>query len=202
MHGKPVVAVIAVHAGEPEHGRGLVQPLKELADPIADLLDVMPYTTMQSLLDGLWGPGAHNYMRAAYVDELSDAAIAALVARHRAIPSPHSEIHLHQFGGAVARVGDDHAAFGGRSAPYLLDVVARSAGADGFDANVEWARETARALAPVSREGAYVNYMGDAGDERLRATYGDSKYERLVALKRRYDPENVFQLNQNIAPTT
>jgi FAD/FMN-containing dehydrogenase len=200
VHGKPLVAVVAVHAGEPEHGRALVQPLKDLGDPIADLLDVMPYTTMQSLLDGLWGPGAHNYMRSAFVDELSDAAIAALVARHRAVPSPHSEIHLHQFGGAVARVADDHAAFGGRSAPYLLNVIARSPGADGFDANVEWARATARALAPVSRDGAYVNDMGDAGDERLRASYGDATYERLVALKRRYDPENLFRLNQNIAP--
>jgi FAD/FMN-containing dehydrogenase len=97
-HGKPIVAVIAVHAGEPEHGRALVQPLKELGDPIADLIGVMPYTTMQSLLDALWTRGAHNYMRSAYVDELTDEAIAATVDRHRAVPSPHSDIHLHQFG--------------------------------------------------------------------------------------------------------
>src|SRR3954470_2095704 len=115
VHGKPIVAVIAVHSGEPERGRALVQPLKDLGDPIADLLDVMPYTTMQSLLDGLWAPGAHNYMRSAYVDDLSDGAIAATVARHRAVPSPHSEIHFHHFGGAVARVGDGDTAFGGRS---------------------------------------------------------------------------------------
>jgi FAD/FMN-containing dehydrogenase len=199
-HGKRIVAVIAVHAGEPEHGRALVQPLKELGDPIADLIGVMPYTTMQSLLDALWTRGAHNYMRSAYVDELTDEAIAATVDRHRAVPSPHSDIHLHQFGGAVARVGEDAAAFGDRSALYVLNVIARSPGADGFDANVDWARGTARALAPVSRDGAYVNFMGDAHDERLRASYGDAKYERLVALKRRYDPTNLFQLNQNIAP--
>jgi FAD/FMN-containing dehydrogenase len=195
-HGKPIVAVIAVHAGEPEHGRALVQPLKELGDPIAD----MPYTTMQSLLDALWTRGAHNYMRSAYVDELTDEAIAATVDRHRAVPSPHSDIHLHQFGGAAARAGEDDAAFGDRSAQYVLNVIARSPGADGFDANVDWARGTARALAPVSRDGAYVNFMGDAHDDRLRASYGDAKYERLVALKRRYDPTNLFQLNQNIAP--
>ena len=200
VHGKPIVAVIAVHAGEPEQGRALVQPLKDLGDPVADLIGVMPYTMMQSLLDGLWTRGAHNYFRSAYVDELTDEAIAATVDRHRAVPSPSSEIHFHHFGGAVAQVPEDAAAFGGRSAQYVLNVIARTPDADGFDANVKWARDTARALAKVSRAGAYVNFMGDAGDERLRDSYGDAKYERLVALKRRYDPTNLFHLNQNIAP--
>jgi FAD/FMN-containing dehydrogenase len=200
VHGKPIVAVIAVHAGDAEQGRALVQPLKDLGDPIADLIGVMPYTMMQSLLDALWARGAHNYMRSAYVDELSDEAIAATVAQHRAVPSPHSEIHFHHFGGVVAQVPEDAAAFGGRSAQYVLNVIARTPDADGFDANVKWARDTVQALAPVSRAGAYVNFMGDAGDERLRASYGDAKYERLVALKRRYDPTNLFHLNQNIAP--
>ena len=200
VHGKPIVAVIAVHAGEPERGRALVQPLKDLGDPIADLIGVMPYTAMQSLLDALWTRGAHNYMRSAYVNELNDAAIAAIVGQHLAVPSPHSEIHFHHFGGAVARVGDDDAAFGDRSAQYVLNVIARSPDAEGFDANVAWARDTTQALTPVSRDGAYVNFMGDVRDERLRASYGDAKYERLVALKRQYDPTNLFQLNQNITP--
>ena len=160
----------------------------------------MPYTAMQSLLDALWTRGAHNYMRSAYVDELGDGAIATIVDQHRAVPSPHSEIHFHHFGGAVARVGDDDAAFGDRTAQYVLNVIARSPDAEGFDANVAWARDTTQALAPVSRDGAYVNFMGDADDERLRASYGDAKYERLVALKRRYDPTNLFRLNQNITP--
>lgn len=200
IHGKPIVAVIAVHAGEPEQGRALVQPLKDLGDPIADLIGVMPYTTMQSLLDGLWTRGAHNYFRSAYVDDLTDEAIAATVDRHRVVPSPSSEIHFHHLGGAVAQVPEDAAAFGGRSAQYVLNVIARTPGADGFDANVEWARDTAQGLAPISRAGAYVNFMSDARDERLRDSYGDAKYERLVALKRRYDPTNLFHRNQNIAP--
>jgi FAD/FMN-containing dehydrogenase len=200
VHGKPVVAVVAVHAGDPEEGRRVIQPLKDIADPVADLIDVIPYTMMQSLLDALWERGAHNYMSSAFVDELSDEAIAAAVERHADVPSPHSEIHLQHFGGAVARVGDDDTAFGNRSAQYVLNVIARSPTADGFDGNVEWARSTTRALSPVSRNAAYVNFMGDAGDERLRASYGDAKYERLVALKRRYDPTNLFRLNQNIKP--
>jgi FAD/FMN-containing dehydrogenase len=200
VHGKPVIAVVAVHAGDPEHGEALVQPLRDLGDPVADLIGRMPYTAMQSLLDGLWTPGAHNYMRSAYVEELDDEAVAALVASHAAVPSPGSEIHLHHFGGAVARAGDDHAAFGDRSAQFVLNVIARSPGAEGFEVNVAWARQTAGALAPVSRPGAYVNYMGDADDERLRASYGRATYERLVELKRRYDPHNVFRHNHNIVP--
>src|SRR3954462_3166822 len=200
VHGKPVVAVIAVHAGDPDEGRALVQPLKALGDPVADLIDVLPYTAMQSLIDALWAPGAHNYMSSAYVDALDDEAIEAAVERHRAVPSPSSEIHLHHFGGAVARVDEDATAFGGRSAQYVLNVIARSVEAEGFDANVQWARGTTAALAPVSAAGAYTNFMGDATDSRLRASYGDAKYERLVALKRRYDPDILFRLNQNIAP--
>jgi FAD/FMN-containing dehydrogenase len=200
VHGKPVIAVLAVHAGDHEQGRAVVQPLKDLGDPVADLIDVIPYTVLQSLLDALWERGAHNYFRSSYVDELSDEAISAMAARHRAVPSPHSEIHLHHFGGAVARVGDDDSAFGNRSAPYVLNAIARSAGAEGFDDNVAWARGTTDALAPVSRDGAYVNFMGDARDERLREAYGHAKYERLVELKRRYDPTNLFRLNQNITP--
>jgi FAD/FMN-containing dehydrogenase len=198
VHGKPVIAVIAVHAGEPEAGRALVQPLRDLADPIVDLIDVMPYTMMQTLLDPLWTRGAHNYFSSAYVDELNDEAIAAAVAAHRAVRSPHSEIHFQHLGGAVARAGD--AAFGNRSARYVLNVIARTAGAEGFEDSVAWAHNTRQALAPVSRDAGYVNFMGDAGDERLRASYGDATYERLVALKREYDPTNVFRLNQNIAP--
>jgi hypothetical protein len=155
---------------------------------------------MQSLIDPLWGRGAYNYFSSAFADELSDEAIAAAIARHDAVPTPQSEIHLQHFGGAVARYGDDHGAFGNRSAQYVLNVIGRSAGADGYDAAVDWARGTTEALAPVSRAGAYTNFMGDAGDERLRASYGDSTYERLVALKRRYDPANLFRLNQNITP--
>jgi hypothetical protein len=100
----------------------------------------------------------------------------------------------------VARVDDDDAAFGDRSAQYVLNVIARSPDAEGFDANVAWARDSTQALVPVSQDGAYVNFMSDARDERLRAAYGEQKYERLVALKRRYDPTNLFQLNQNITP--
>jgi FAD/FMN-containing dehydrogenase len=200
VHGKPIVAVAGVYAGDPESGRSVVQPLKDLGDPIADLIDVMPYTAMQSVLDGLWERDFHNYFSSSYIDEMDDGAVAAMVDRHRAVPGPHSEIHLQHFGGAVARVSDEESAFGNRSAQYILNVIARTPGAEGYEDAVAWARGTTDALAPVSRDAAYSNFMGDAGDERLRSSFGDAKYERLVALKRRYDPTNLFRLNQNIAP--
>src|SRR5204863_9597066 len=152
IHGKRVIAVAAVCSGDPEQGRSLVQPLKDIADPVADLIDVIPYTAMQGILDPLWERGAHNYFSSAYVDELNDGAIAAAIDRHGAVPSPHSEIHLQHFGGAVARVGEDDTAFGNRSAQYVLNVIARSPSAEGFDDNVACARGTTKALAPVSRK--------------------------------------------------
>ena len=200
VHGKPLVALVAVGAGEHEQAAGLVQPVRDLGDPIADLIGAIPYTAMQSLLDPLWERGAHNYFRSSFVDEVDDAAIAELVAAHREVPSPMSEIHLQHFGGAIARVRDDHGAFGDRSAQFVLNVIARTAGVGGFTNSVGWARRTVDALGRVSRAGAYTNFMGDASDERLRDSYGAAKYERLVALKRRYDPDNLFALNQNIRP--
>jgi FAD/FMN-containing dehydrogenase len=198
IHGKPVAAVVAVHAGDPEGGRRMLEPLRELGDPVADLIDVIPYTAMQTLLDPLWERGAHNYFRSTFVDEVDEPAVRSLVDSFGLKPSPQSEIHLQHLGGAIARIGDEESAFGNRSAQFVLNVIARQPGAEGFGENVDWAR---RATAgPVSRDAGYVNFMGDADDDRLRASYGDAKYERLVALKRRYDPCNVFRLNQNIAP--
>jgi FAD/FMN-containing dehydrogenase len=199
IHGKPVVAVLGMYSGDPDAGRAIVQPLKDLGNPVADLIDTIPYVGMQSLIDALWAPGEHNYMAASYFDALDEGAIAAAIESHGTIPSARSEIHVQHYGGAVARVADDATAFGGRAAPYVLNVIARQAEAEGFEAAVDWARGATEAIAPGSRK-AYVNFMSDAGDQRLRATYGDAKYERLVALKRRYDPTNVFRLNQNITP--
>ena len=200
VHGKPVVAIVAVGAGEHEQAAAQLQPVRELGEPVADLIGAIPYTAMQSLLDPLWERGAHNYFRSSFVDQVDDAAIAALVEAHQDVPSPMSEIHLQHFGGAVARVRDDHGAFGDRSAQFVLNVIARTPGAGGFTNSVGWARRTVDALDRVSRPGAYTNFMGDASDGRLRDSYGAAKYERLVALKRRYDPDNLFALNQNIAP--
>jgi hypothetical protein len=160
----------------------------------------IPYVAMQSLLDPLWGPGAHSYFKAGWLGGLDDAAIDTLIRHRDTVTSPKSEIHIQHVGGAVARVPADATAFGERSAPFMLNVIASTFTADGYDDAVSWAQGLYGAMSPALTGGTYVNFLSAEGDERVRAAYGD-KYDRLVALKDEYDPTNLFRLNQNIAPS-
>jgi hypothetical protein len=189
-----------MHCGPLEDGMRAVQPLRELGNPIADLTGPMPYVAMQGLIDGMWGRGAHSYMKAGYVRELNDAAIGALASAHANASSPKSEIHVHHFGGAVARVPAESAAYGERGAPFIVNALASAFSGEGFDRHVDWARGLHDALAPALTGGAYINFLSNEGQDRVRAAYGD-KYARLVALKDRFDPTNLFKLNQNIEPS-
>ena len=199
-HGKPLVALIGLHCGSLADGERAVRPLRELGDPVADLLGPLPYVAMQSLIDPLWGPGAHSYMKAGWMGGLDDAAIDTLIRYRDTVTSPKTEIHVHHVGGAVARVPADATAFGDRSAPFLLNIVASTFTADGYDEAVAWAQDLHGAISPALTGGTYVNFLSNEGGERVRAAYGE-KYDRLVALKDAYDPTNVFRLNQNIAPS-
>jgi FAD/FMN-containing dehydrogenase len=199
-HGRPLVAVIGMHVGSPDAAERDLQPLRGIATPVADLFGPMPYVAMQSLIDPLWGPGAHSYMKAGYLRGLDDQAIDALVAQHASVTSPKTEIHIQQLGGAVARVAPDATAFGDRSAPFILNIVAGTFTADGYDEAVDWAQATHAAVAPALTGGTYVNFLSSEGDARVRAAYGPA-YERLAALKDEYDPTNLFSLNQNVKPS-
>jgi FAD/FMN-containing dehydrogenase len=197
-HGKPLVAIIAAHSGPAQDSEQAVQPLREFGDPVADLLGPIPYMGLQTLIDPLYAPGSYNYMNAGFMSGLDDAAVDALIAAQASVTSPMSEIHVHHVGGEVARVASDATAFGERSAPFLLNVVARTPGAEGYDAAVRWGREVRESVGSVLTGGTYVNFVTDDG--QVRAAYGE-KYDRLVALKDEYDPTNLFRLNQNIAPS-
>jgi FAD/FMN-containing dehydrogenase len=199
VHGKKVVAVVGVYAGAPDAGRELAAGLRGLGTPVADLLGPMPYTTLQSLLDPLWGPGARNYFKAGFLDALSDDVIERLARFHGPALSPSSEIHVHHVGGAVARVAQDATAFGERGAPYLLNVIARWTDPATDAAQAAWAKDLYAAVEPFSTGGTYVNFMS-AGDDRIKAAYGTEKYERLAHLKEAWDPTNLFRLNQNVRP--
>jgi hypothetical protein len=174
--------------------------MRQLGEPVADLLGPMPYVAMQSLVDPLWGRGAHSYMKSGYLRELSDGAIEALTRHHREATSPKSEIHVHHFGGAVSRVPAASSAYGERQAPFILNIIASSFTGEKFDGHVDWARRLYQAIEPASTGGAYINFLSNEGPERVRAAYGE-KYARLVALKDQYDPTNLFRLNQNIPPS-
>jgi FAD/FMN-containing dehydrogenase len=200
-HGRRLVAVLGVHAGPADAAERALRPLRQLGAPVADLFGPMPYVAMQSLIDPLWGPGAHSYFKAGFMRGLDDQAIDTLVAHHATVTSPKTEIHVQHVGGAVARVAPDATAFGGRDAPLLLNIVASTFTADGYDEAVDWAQGLHGALAPALTGRAYVNFLSGEGDERVRSAYGPLGYQRLVALKDRYDPGNLFRLNQNVPPS-
>jgi FAD/FMN-containing dehydrogenase len=201
IHGKLVCVLVGVYAGPVAEGERVLQPMRELGDPVADLMGPIPYVAMQSLLDGLYPAGGSNYFKAGYMEELSDASIATMVRQHQGVTSPMSEIHVHHFGGAVGRVPEDATAFGNRSAEFVLNILGRTPDAGGFAEAVDWARGTYDALEPYTSGGTYTNFMSE-GDDRLKEAYGQEKYDRLVALKDRYDPTNLFRLNQNIQPSS
>jgi FAD/FMN-containing dehydrogenase len=199
LHGTKVVTVVSAYAGAPDGGVEVAAPLHTLGDPIADLLGPIPYLVLQSLVDPGWGPGARNYFTSAFLGDLPDEAIEVLAEYHRACPSPFSEIHIHHMGGAVARVGIDQSAFGNREAPYLLNVVGRWIEPGDDERNLRWARALRAAMDPFGTGGVYSNFLG-VGDDGVRAAYDTDRYTRLAALKREWDPDNVFHLNQNIPP--
>jgi FAD/FMN-containing dehydrogenase len=201
IHGRRVAIVITCFSGEQREAADLLRPLKEFGSPVADLIRPMQYETLQTLVDSDWGPGAHNNFKSGYLERLDDAAIETLLGWHARVDSPHSEIHLHHFGGAVARVAEGDTAFAHRSAPYLLNVLARWTDPARSQTNADWAQNVFRSMTPFGTGGVYVNFLGQEGDDRVRAAYGRDTYERLVHLKNTYDPSNFFRINQNIPPS-
>jgi FAD/FMN-containing dehydrogenase len=160
-------------------------------DPLADSVCERPYVEWQRFSDASWTEGFHNYWKAQYLDRVDAGVLADFAA---SITSPLSDIKVWQLGRPTADTG----AFGHRDAPLLLNINTRWAGGDGAP-HVAWTRALWDALLPCSSGGVYVNFLGDEGADRVRAAYGDANYARLVALKRGYDPENVFRVNQNIS---
>jgi FAD/FMN-containing dehydrogenase len=197
-HGKKVIALIAVSAGPIEEAESHFRSFREVAEPVADLLGPMPYTAMQTLIDPLWPKGIHAYFKATNLARLDDELIDRLARQHQSAPGPQCEIHIHQMGGAVARVGEGDTAFSERSMPFVLNAVTGWHDAEETAAHTQWARAVVDAGADASTGRAYVNFLGDS--DSARSSYGAETYARLLALKREYDPTNVFRLNQNIEP--
>ena len=198
-HGKAVAAFVAVSSGPVDAGEALVRDIRGVAEPIVDLLGPIPYLGMQSMLDPLYPKGLHAYFKATNLARLDDELIGRLCQIHLAAPGPQCEIHVHQMGGAVARVGDNATAFAQRSMPFVLNAVSGWHDQSQRDSHTHWARTVIEAASDASTGRAYVNYLGDR--DAARAAYGEETYARLVSLKDDYDPTNVFRLNQNIRPS-
>ncbi|HET6985757.1 MAG TPA: BBE domain-containing protein, partial [Kribbella sp.] len=158
-----------------------------------------PFLTLQSMLDPSFPHGRWYYMRACDVAELTDDVIDIAVERGLAIDSPYTAYPIFHLGGAISRMSADSTAFGGRSSGHTFNFVGATAGPQGFAEQQEWVRDSWRALEP-HQSGVYVNFLTDEGTDRIRSAYGASTYDRLRDLKRKYDPDNLFHLNQNIPP--
>jgi len=197
--GRHVISVAACYAGPVDAGEKAVAPLKHFGQPVLDACQPKPYLAHQSMFDPSFPPGWWYYVRSCDVAALSDEVIDVLCDFGQRIGSPITSVALWQMGGAVARVDDAATAFHGRRAGFTFNINGNSVGAEGFDAEREWARGFWSALAP-HHTGVYVNFLMDEGEERVRQAYGAAKYDRLKAVKRAYDPGNLLRLNQNIAP--
>ena len=201
FHGRKVLQIASMWAGDVVRGERAMAPLRAFGKPLFDLLGPKPYLAMQAANDKAVPHGWHYYWKSLETAELSDTTIDTLTERCLAMGSPRSYTIIFQLGGAVARVGDDETAYSHRNAAFNININAAWLPEEDLgEQEIRWVRDVYERLRP-SQLGVYVNFLGEEGPERVRQAYGAAKYARLVALKDRLDPENVFRMNQNIAPT-
>jgi FAD/FMN-containing dehydrogenase len=205
--GKRVITLVGCWCGDMAAGEDCLAPLRALG-PVVDLFGPMPYPALQGMLDGGAPYGLRNYFRGGYVAELNDHVIAAIIDQGARMPSPMSQIHVHQMGGAVGRVGTRMSSFSGRAAAYTYNLIGTWTEPSEDAMHIAAVRAASAALAPLSLGRSYVNFDADIeadpeaeGDaDRVRGAYGGDLYDRLARLKRAYDPANLFSRNQNVKP--
>lgn len=200
VHGTKVIGIGVFHSGAVKDARRALEPLRTFLEPIADTIAPRPYTEWQQVLDASWTRGFDNYWKAEYLAGLSDDAIDVVTASFHELSSPLSDIKIVALGGgAIADVAPQDSAYTHRQAPFILNINTRWDDGDA-ERHIEWTRALWTAMRPFSSGGVYVNFLGQEGADRVLEAYGPEKFERLVALKRRYDPSNFFRINQNIPP--
>lgn len=198
--GAKLVAILACHCGAVEEGNAAVEPIKRFGSPVMDAMGPMPYTALNSMLDGGFPKGAFNYWKSSFLSDLSDGAIDRMVDCFSRCPTPLGGIILDHYHGASTRVDQRATAFPHRSRGYNMLLAAQWTDPSGTDPGIAWARECYASMAPFLAAGRYVNYMDrDETGAQVAMAYGPN-YERLRELKTKYDPENVFHMNQNIQP--
>ncbi len=199
VHGREVVVFAIFYAGDVAEGERLIEPLRSFGDAHGEHIGVQPYTEWQQAFDPLLTAGARNYWKSHNFTELSDGALDSMIEFAGRLPSPQCEIFIGLIAGAANRVPAEAMAYGQRDAKFVLNVHGRWDDATHDERCIAWAREFFEASAPYASAGAYVNFMTEEEGDRVEAAYG-SNYDRLVRIKKQYDPENVFHLNQNIKP--
>jgi FAD/FMN-containing dehydrogenase len=196
----PAAAIQVCYAGPREAGEKVLKPLRDFGPPLLDAVRIMSYTELQTMLDPGAPPQLRNFWKSSYLKGLSDEAIETLASFCEGITSPLSQVHLQHMEGAVRRAGEDDMAFSHRDASCVLNIVTKWKDPRESEKHIQWTRDFEAAMRPYSTGGVYVNFLGEEGEDRVRAAYGPAKYARLAALKNKYDPANFFRLNQNIKP--
>ena len=199
LHGKPVVAVAACWAGDIETGERVLRPLKQFGQPVLDVCVPKPFVTHQSMFDPSFQRGWQYYFRSCDLASISEPVMEIGLKYGEVIQSPITSFAMFQLGGAMRNVGDDETAFNGRASGHTVNINGNATAPDAFPAERDWVRGFWSELEPHN-VGAYVNFLMDEGEDRVRRSYGPEKFLRLQQLKQRWDPENFFRLNQNIAP--
>jgi len=198
-HGDTFLVFVACWAGPIEEGEAALKPFREVAPVVAEGVGPMPYPALNSAFDALVPPGLQHYWKANFVKELTDEAIAAHLEHGPRVPVVNSTVHIYPINGACHRVAPDATAFAYRDATFATVIAGMWPDPAQNEANIAWVRDFYDDTAPHSEEGGYVNFMADDDQDRVRVNYKEN-YDRLVAVKRKYDPDNLFHLNQNIRP--
>ncbi len=198
IHGQRVAIIAACYADAAEAGEGVVAPIRALK-PAVDMLAPLPYTGLQSMFDPLFPKGIYSYAKSDYFDKIPPAMVDDMIAWAERKPAPLSLTHLNHFGGAMGRVANDATPFAQRDATFAFSQDAFWEKREDTATNVRWAKDYWQAMRAYSPRGAYINFMADEGEDRVRESYCGN-YKRLVQIKRKYDPDNLFRLNQNIKP--
>jgi len=199
VHGKEIVVLAICYAGDPATGEKLIEPLRGFGTPHGEHVGVQPYVAWQQAFDPLLAKGARNYWKSHNFTRLSEGAIDAIVEYASKMPSPHCEIFVGTIGGQTTRVAPDTMAYSSREANYVMNVHGRWETAGEDESVISWAREFFAKSQPFSSGGAYINFMTEEETDRVASAYGPA-YDRLVQLKKKYDPTNLFRMNQNIKP--
>jgi FAD/FMN-containing dehydrogenase len=200
LDGTHTVAIFVCYNGPSAAAQRAVQPLREFGPPLEDHIGPMSYREVQTMFDAAFPSGRQDYWKSSFLGELSDDSIDIMVARFATVPSPQSAVLIEHLGGAVSRVGKDETPFNDRDAQYSFVILSMWSGPTESEQNMQWTDGFWQAMQSFSSGGVYVNYLGEEGEDRVKAAYGRN-YERLVALKNKYDPTNFFRRNQNIKPT-
>ena len=198
-HGETFIAMVACWAGPIDKGEKALKPFHDVAPVMAEHVGPMPYPALNSAFDGLVPPGLQHYWKANFVKELTDDAIAAHLLHGPKVPVVNSTMHIYPINGACHRVKADETAFAYRDANFATVIAGMWPDPSQNVANTKWVRDYYDATAPHSEEGGYINFMSEDDQSRIKANY-KGNYQRLVDVKRKYDPNNLFHVNQNIKP--